>query len=301
MGVLQFKNTRDELGKMIYTEENIQFALNNFFTPNSVRYAIDGQYVFGWESDKLIMMRSSGLVYEFEIKISKADFKNDFKNKQRKHTILEGKEEYVPEYYEQIEKIEKSKLNEDRKKQELEWIHKHFDNNSYYNVKLHKKPNFFYYVTPVNMLDVNDIPSYAGLIEINDYGTFITVKKAPKLHSTKYTPDELDLTDKFYYNMDNWRQKYEKQMNEIQHLKDTVDELTGKEGNKKKTYGQLEKENEKLRKDNKALDAVYKQSSEALDKFRNDYYDKCDENRMLKREIKKINPDFDFDKLWHGF
>ena len=60
MGVLQFKNTKDELGKMIYTEENIQFALNNFFTPNSVRYAIDGQYVFGWESDKLIMMRSSG-------------------------------------------------------------------------------------------------------------------------------------------------------------------------------------------------------------------------------------------------
>ena len=35
--------------------------------------------------------------------------------------------------------------------------------------------------------------------------------------------------------------------------------------------------------------------------LRNDYYDKCDENIMLKREIKKINPDFDFDKLWHGF
>ena len=271
MGRLEFKNKKDEIGSIRYTEENIQFALNNYFTPNSVKYAIDGQYVFEWESDKLIMMRTSGLIYEFEIKISKADFKNDFKNKQRKHTILEGKEEYVPEYYEKIEKVEKSKLNEDRKKQELEWIHKHFDNNAYYNVKLHKKPNFFYYVTPVNMLDVNDIPSYAGLIEINDYGTFITVKKAPKLHSTKYTPDELDLTDKFYYNMDNWRQKYEKQMNEIQHLKDTVDELTGKEGNKKKTYGQLEKENEKLRKDNKTLDAVYKQSSEALDKLRNDY------------------------------
>ena len=94
MGRLEFKNNKDEIGSIKYTEENIQFALNNFFTPNSVRYAIDGQYVFGWESDKLIMMRSSGLVYEFEIKISKADFKNDFKNKQRKHTILEGKEEY---------------------------------------------------------------------------------------------------------------------------------------------------------------------------------------------------------------
>ena len=121
------------------------------------------------------------------------------------------------------------------------------------------------------MLDVNDIPSYAGLIEINDYGTFITVKKAPKLHSTKYTPDDLNLSDKFYYNMDTWRKKYEKQMDEIQHLKDTVDELTGKEGNKKKTYGQIETENEKLKRDNKVLDTAWKQSKEQLDKLRNDY------------------------------
>lgn len=301
MGVLEFKNRWDDLGKFVYTEENIQFALNRMFTPNSIRYAIDGQYVFGWESDKIIMMRNSGLVYEFEIKISKADFKNEFKHKQRKHTILEGKEDYIPEYYEQIQKIENSKLNEDRKKRELEWCHKSMDNNAYYNVKLHKKPNFFYYVTPVNMLDVNDIPSYAGLIEINDYGTLITVKKAPKLHNNKYTTEDLNLADKFYYNMDTWRQKYEKQIDEIHHLKDTVDELTGKEAGKKKTYGQLEKENEKLKKENKTLDAVYKQSSEELDKLRDKYWHTSDENRMLKREIKKLNPDFDFDKLWHGY
>ena len=301
MSVLQFKNTKDDIGHIIYSEENIQFALNNFFTPNSIKYTIDGQYIFGWESDKLIMMRTSGLIYEFEIKISKSDFKNDFKHKQRKHVILESKEEYVPEYYEKIERIEKGSLNENRKKQELEWCHKTMDNNEYYNVKLHKKPNFFYYVTPSNMIDVNDIPSYAGLIEINDYGTFTTVKKAPKLHSNKYTNDDLNLTDKFYYNMDTWRQKYEKQINEIQHLKDTVDELTGKESGKKKTYGQLEKENEKLRKENNTLDRVWKQNSEQLDKLRNDYWNKCDENRMLTREIKKLKPDFDFEKLWHGF
>lgn len=75
MGRLEFKNKKDEIGSMRYTEESIQFALNNYFMPNSVKYAIDGQYVFEWESDKLIMMRSSGLIYEFEIKISKADFK----------------------------------------------------------------------------------------------------------------------------------------------------------------------------------------------------------------------------------
>ena len=90
MGKLEFKNNKNEIGSMRYTEENIQFALNNFFTPNSVKYAIDGQYVFEWESDKLIMMRTSGLVYEFEIKISKADFKNDFKNKQTTTTMYDS-------------------------------------------------------------------------------------------------------------------------------------------------------------------------------------------------------------------
>lgn len=77
--------------------------------------------------------------------------------------------------------------------------------------------------------------------------------------------------------------------------------LQEKKGIRKKTYGQIETENEKLKRDNKVLDTAWKQSKEQLDKLRNDYYDKCDENIMLKREIKKINPDFDFDKLWHGF
>ena len=55
MGRLEFKNKKDDIGKIEYAEENIQFALNNYFTPNSVKYAIDGQYVFDWESDKLIV------------------------------------------------------------------------------------------------------------------------------------------------------------------------------------------------------------------------------------------------------
>lgn len=42
MGRLEFKNNKDEIGSIRYTEENIQFALNNYFTPNSVKYAIDG-------------------------------------------------------------------------------------------------------------------------------------------------------------------------------------------------------------------------------------------------------------------
>ena len=50
-----------------FSEGFIQEALNGFFTYNSVKYNIDGLYIFDWESDKLLETRS-GYIYEFEIK-----------------------------------------------------------------------------------------------------------------------------------------------------------------------------------------------------------------------------------------
>ena len=70
-----------------FTEEYIQKKLDGFFASSTQKYVMENLYVFGWESDKLIETRS-GLIYEFEIKISKADFKNDFKNKEDKHKVL---------------------------------------------------------------------------------------------------------------------------------------------------------------------------------------------------------------------
>ena len=75
-----------------FSEEFIQTALNDFFSYSSVKYNIDGLYVFDWESDKLLETKS-GYIYEFEIKISKADFKNDFKHKKDKH--IKGQDRYV--------------------------------------------------------------------------------------------------------------------------------------------------------------------------------------------------------------
>ena len=72
------------------TEQSIQQRLNHFFA--SWKYNVDGLYVFQWESDKLIWTKS-GYIYEFEIKISRSDFKNDFKHKKEKHIILQGESE----------------------------------------------------------------------------------------------------------------------------------------------------------------------------------------------------------------
>ena len=93
-----------------FSEGFIQDALNGFFAYNSVKYNIDGLYIFDWESDKLLETKS-GYIYEFEIKISKADYKNDFKHKKDKHIILAGEEgygdKYLPRYYEFLEENRK--------------------------------------------------------------------------------------------------------------------------------------------------------------------------------------------------
>ena len=88
--------TEEKTENFNFTEEYIQKKLDGFFAESTKKYVIENLYVFSWESDKLIETRS-GLIYEFEIKVSKADFKNDFKKKD-KHVILEGKETHIPTF-----------------------------------------------------------------------------------------------------------------------------------------------------------------------------------------------------------
>ena len=141
-----------------FSEGFIQEVLNGFFAYNSVKYNIDGLYIFDWESDKLLETRS-GYIYEFEIKISKADYKNDFKHKKDKHIILAGEErygdKYLPRYYEFLE--------ENRKRGN--WCEQNFiksaETNPRYLVGGHKRPNYFYYAVPTGLIDVEDVPDYA--------------------------------------------------------------------------------------------------------------------------------------------
>lgn len=83
-----------------WTEERIQQKLRWYFmSPSTKKYELFGRFVYDWESDYLAITKS-GYVYECEIKISRADFHNDFKNKVNKHLILEDKEsdEQRPNY-----------------------------------------------------------------------------------------------------------------------------------------------------------------------------------------------------------
>lgn len=107
-------------------------------TPNC--YALDH------EAD-LLVLRRSGLVAEYEIKLSRADFRADFK-KELKHQLL--------------------------------------------GLRSTKCANYFYYVAPPGIIPPDEVPPYAGLLEIipppdGRYSTRVeTRREAPRLHSTKH-------------------------------------------------------------------------------------------------------------------
>ena len=269
----------------VFTESFIQSALNGFFAYNSVKYNIDGLYVFDWESDKLLETKS-GYIYEFEIKISRSDFKNDFKHKKDKHIILAGEEKYgdkyLPKYYEFLE--ENRKMGN--------WCEENFikssANNPRYLVGGHKRPNYFYYAVPTGLIDVEDVPDYAGLVYVDENKRLVIKKKAPQLHKDKYADSELNLGEKFYYNMVKWKEKYDRTWKESESWrKKFISEVDSK--GQSMGYEEMELMIEYYKKSNEELEKQCKSSSDQLHK---DLYHQNRMVRLLARELQKYNPEF---------
>ena len=236
-----------------YTEYDIQEIIKlRYFNPNSIKYTMENLTVFPWESDILLVTKSM-YAYEFEIKISRSDFKNDFKHKKQKHLFLEGKTDV--------------------------------DN---YGRKIHGGPNYFYYVCPENMVEASEVPDYAGLIYVKEgtipsrgiiRNSFIDIiKTAPKLRAEKFDPNQYNLVDKFYYNFATWKNKY---YYDLEMYKNKLEECKTIDGKVQKyTYpdairhiSNLEYEIGRLRKLN--------------DQLIEDARDIILENRKLKKEIEK--------------
>ena len=277
----------------LFSETKMQGWLSSYFSDSAVKYDIDGLYVFSWESDKLIETRS-GYIYEFEIKVSRADYKNDFKHKQEKHALLGS---YV--------KNERTLFDDvDGKPWMTALSAPATDESAGYggsgnalrrvNVwdrsgRKKKLPNYFFYAVPEGMIDEDEVPPYAGLVYVNQYGSITTVKKAPQLHDEKYSDVQLNLSEKFYYNMltaketaRNWQRDYEYAQKRLEH------ELAAKKHDR--TWEQME--------------ADLKKALEDKDYYTERYYkdevDLCLQRmdiRLLKRELLKLIPDFDFAAL----
>lgn len=175
MGTRGTRGVKRELPE--WTEKSIQRVLNEKYLPRA-KYIVNNLYLFDWESDYWAIT-ASGRIYECEIKISLADFKADFAHKEDKHHVLAYG----------------------------------YDTHG----KAKNRPHFFSYAVPEPLIEKVKplIPSYAGLVSISANG-FLTIVKAPVLlHRKKFTDAELRLTDKFYYQMLTWKERYRKYNDEL--------------------------------------------------------------------------------------
>lgn len=228
-----------------WTEATIIDKLTYHLLGNStVRYFLNNLYVFSntWESDYLSLTKS-GYLYEGEVKISKSDFKADFK-KEKKHLLLETK----------------------------------YNGKSLTDNDL--CPHYFFYAVPEGLIDESEVPPYAGLVYATTYYPYVKwIKKPPLLHKEKYSDLTLNLQEKFYYNMVNWKRKAVKDYpNQINQMKKLLKEAkTDCDGNSHPYTLQ----------EYKTILNIKEQEIQNLKSQISDLIEDCEEYRLEIRELKK--------------
>lgn len=154
-------------------------------------------YHFGYEMD-MFKLTSKQLVVEYEVKISRADYHNDFK----KNTKLW--------------------------KQDAEYKHD--------IIAQGKAANSFCFVVPEGMVHPNEVPKHCGLMYFRPAGSLVpsvqvclpdeepqvsiadtiySVKPSPVLHKNKFT-DFQALAKSLSWRENNWREKFHAVKNGIQ-------------------------------------------------------------------------------------
>jgi hypothetical protein len=186
---------------MKMTEEFIQERLRVYAQDH--RYLIGNSFIFDWESDFFSVTKSHYSI-EYEIKISKADFKKDVEK--RKHFLFcncnkgvfieRGKtyahdENYIGPngYYE-------------GKGSRAQMTYAAYSAVMWHDTNKFDIPNQFYYACPAGLLSTYDVPAYAGLLHVHPQ-KIMTIKKAPFLHKRKMILEDprfiRSLLEKFYW------------------------------------------------------------------------------------------------------
>lgn len=122
-------------------------------------------------------INKSGLITEVEIKTSRADFLNDFRNKNRHDHLANG-------YMTRLNTIERKNI-----------LTLNGKVRGYYSIKCVEVvektigclPNYFFFAFPEGMIDINDVPEYAGIILIDDNGRPHQKRRAKRIHKDQIT------------------------------------------------------------------------------------------------------------------
>jgi hypothetical protein len=115
----------------------------------------------GFSEIDVMGISGSGVIYEFEIKRSRADFFADIKNKKYKHTrMVEGDAIWI------YDEWKKGKRTGNK-------------------VKQMSLPNRFYYVCEEGMILPEEVPQYAGLLYVIPPKEIQEIKPSKILHKNK--------------------------------------------------------------------------------------------------------------------
>lgn len=245
-----------------YSEELIQqsFRFCGILSNSTIKYRTENLNIYSWESDALYITKS-GYAYEFEIKISRSDFKNDFKHKAKKHQILESSDVGItnrPNYFFYVVPEGMVKVEEVPEYAGLIYVIPHFR------------------------------PSDGTIYRYS----FNVVKEAKKLHKTKVDEEALSLKEKFYYNYSTWKYKYEK---DLTSYKEKLDEAKTVDGTKyKHTLPQameqlsfLKSEVDRLGSENETWKISYQKQIALLRRYRHKLFELGVDVDSLDLEIEK--------------
>jgi hypothetical protein len=114
----------------------------------------------GMQDADVFGINNNGYVYEYEVKVSRSDFKAEFRHKEYKHNNLK---------------------NRDCIKVYDKWIKGKRTDDKYSLIHI---PNRYYFACSEGLIKLDEIPEYAGLIYIKD-GEITEIKNAPLLHRNK--------------------------------------------------------------------------------------------------------------------
>lgn len=171
-------------------KEIINYWCNDVFRERRQNKVFPNVFFDGFEAD-ILELTKSGYASEYEVKISRADFKND---SLKERNWYKGRE---------------------------------VDLNKYIILKNGNRVNYFYYVVPKGLITVNEIPEFAGLIYVEEYeykcfsmekGNHVVmrmrsnvIKSAPKLCKDKFPVDRLfKCLESTYYRFHTQRMKMAK-------------------------------------------------------------------------------------------
>jgi hypothetical protein len=166
-----------------------------FFNHNH-EHKFENVYIHEWEAD-CFSVTKSGYSYEIEVKVSRSDFFADFKKPKHQffrtfktgRGILNLGESWKCEGWPIVDTF--PELREFR----IRYTNFNASNFSYKNC-----PNKFFFACPSGLIDISEVPEYAGLIYVGkEYlDEYRVIKKAPYLHKDPVKPNEL-LFDKYYW------------------------------------------------------------------------------------------------------